>query len=244
MEKSEIINELLKGRYAHRGLHDKPKIPENSMIAFKKAIDNGFGIEFDVHLTKDKKLAVIHDASLKRTCGVDLQIEKITLQEAQEYVLEESDERISSFEDVLNRVSGKVPLVIELKVVGENQEELVDRTMEVLKTYQGLYCIESFNPKAVMYLKSHYPYVVRGQLAACLNKEVKTLPHWKDFLLKNLAVNVVSKPDFMAIRFEDRYDAGFKRYKGPTFYWTIREKEDLSEAEREGAAPIFEKFVP
>ena len=59
-------------RYAHRGYHDKPRIPENSMAAFRRAIENGFGAELDVHLMKDGRLAVIHDASLKRTAGADV----------------------------------------------------------------------------------------------------------------------------------------------------------------------------
>ena len=66
-------------RYAHRGLHDREKgIPENSMAAFKRAAANGFGAELDVHLMKDGHLAVIHDASLLRTAGVDVQIEDLT----------------------------------------------------------------------------------------------------------------------------------------------------------------------
>ena len=81
MKKSDLIKELLKHRYAHRGFHDKPKVPENSMAAFKRAMLEGFGIELDVHLTKDNQLAVIHDASLKRTCGVDFLIEEMTLEE-------------------------------------------------------------------------------------------------------------------------------------------------------------------
>ena len=74
MEKRVLIQELLRHRYAHRGLHAKPTIPENSMAAFARAVEAGYGIELDLHLTRDGKLAVIHDASLKRTCGVDLKI--------------------------------------------------------------------------------------------------------------------------------------------------------------------------
>ena len=101
MEKRQTLDELLKWRYAHRGFHDKPTVPENSMIAFKRAVAEGFGIELDVHLTKDKKLAVIHDSSLRRTCGADLNIEEITLGEAQVYFLEKSEEVIPAFEEVL-----------------------------------------------------------------------------------------------------------------------------------------------
>ena len=52
--------------YAHRGLHSEG-IPENSMAAFKAALDHGYGIELDVHLLKDGNLAVIHDSLLNRT---------------------------------------------------------------------------------------------------------------------------------------------------------------------------------
>ena len=69
MDKRKTLKELLKHRYAHRGFHNKPKVPENSMTAFCHAAAHGFGIELDVHLTKDGRLAVIHDSSLKRTCG-------------------------------------------------------------------------------------------------------------------------------------------------------------------------------
>lgn len=52
--------------FAHRG--SKGTYPENSMLAFKKAISVGVdGIELDIHMTKDNVLVVIHDATLDRT---------------------------------------------------------------------------------------------------------------------------------------------------------------------------------
>ncbi len=283
MEKRKKLDELLKWRYAHRGFHRKPEIPENSMSAFKQAVDEGFGIELDIHLTKDKKLAVIHDSSLWRTCGIDLYIEEITLEEAQVYFLEKSDDVIPELKDVLEAVGGKVPLIIEVKPVDGNHRELVDLLMENLKGYNGLYCVESFNPGAVGYLRKAYPDVIRGQLAGCLNKdteeEVKKIkPHididcveyadtglegtfmdesladesesvpaiswWQNFMLKNLWVNVESRPDFVAYQYEDREMEAFKNYKGAKFLWTIKEYSDLKICEKMGAAPIFEQFNP
>ena len=63
----------LKGYYyAHRGLHDNNSdAPENSMAAFRKAVDAGYGIELDVQLTKDRIPVIFHDDTLKRVCGVD-----------------------------------------------------------------------------------------------------------------------------------------------------------------------------
>ena len=77
-------------RYAHRGLHDKPRIPENSMAAFRRAVERGFGAELDVHLMKDGNLAVIHDSSLKRTAGADVRIEDLTVEDLGQFVLEDS----------------------------------------------------------------------------------------------------------------------------------------------------------
>ena len=63
--------------YAHRGLHGNG-IPENSMAAFRLALEKGYGIELDVHLLKDGTLAVIHDSALKRTTGAEGRIEDLT----------------------------------------------------------------------------------------------------------------------------------------------------------------------
>ena len=255
MEKKQILDDLLTWRYAHRGFHDKPAVPENSMLAFRRAASEGFGIELDVHLTKDKKLAVIHDSSLQRTCGIDLNIEEITLEEAQVYFLEKSEEVIPEFEDVLGVVSGKVPLIVEIKSAGGNDRELTDAVMTALEGYDGLYCIESFSPSVVGYLRKAYPDVVRGQLAGCLNKNFDkknaggsggepTLTRLQDFLLKNLWVNIAGRPDFVAYRYEDRDMDAFVNFKGAKFLWTIRSYDDLQACEKSGAAGIFEQFNP
>jgi len=57
--------------YAHRGLFDNKKIVENTISAFKKTLLNSINIELDVRLTKDKKIIVFHDASIKRLTGID-----------------------------------------------------------------------------------------------------------------------------------------------------------------------------
>ena len=73
--------------YGHRGASGYA--PENTLEAFELAAKQGAaGVELDVHLSKDGKLAVIHDASLWRTCGIDLYIEEVNLEDAQIYFLE------------------------------------------------------------------------------------------------------------------------------------------------------------
>ena len=62
----------LKRDYAHRGLHDSSRlIPENSMLAFREAVKQNLAIELDIHLTRDGKVVVFHDESLKRICNAE-----------------------------------------------------------------------------------------------------------------------------------------------------------------------------
>ena len=121
-------------RYAHRGLHDREKgIPENSMAAFKRAAANGFGAELDVHLMKDGKLAVIHDASLLRTAGADVEIEDLTAETLDQYPLEGTEQRIPLLEEVLPLFTDRAPLIVELKAERGNAEALAAAASRVLK---------------------------------------------------------------------------------------------------------------
>lgn len=99
--------------YAHRGLFDNDSnAPENSLAAFKKAVEAGYGIELDVQLSKDKKLVVFHDATLKRMCGVDGKVWEYTLEELKKFHLKNSKEQIPTFEEFLQVVDGKVPFIL------------------------------------------------------------------------------------------------------------------------------------
>ena len=99
--------------YAHRGLHGAG-VPENSLTAFRLARESGYGVELDVQMTKDRKLVVFHDGSLKRMCGVDGYLRDYTYDELCEFRLAGTDERIPLFEDVLKTL-GKTDLICEIK---------------------------------------------------------------------------------------------------------------------------------
>lgn len=87
---------FLHQRFCHRGYHDKPQIPENSLPAFRRAIERGWGAELDVHLLKDGTLAVFHDSDLSRCAGVSGMIEDLTLPELKKLRLEGTDEKSRS----------------------------------------------------------------------------------------------------------------------------------------------------
>jgi glycerophosphoryl diester phosphodiesterase len=150
--------------YAHRGLHGQGR-PENSMAAFRAALEGGYGIEFDVHLMKDGNLAVIHDSSLKRTAGADVMIEDLTVADLENYRLEGTNEKIPLLRELLDLYAGKAPLIVELKCERNNFSALCRAACAMLDTYDGPYCMESFDPRCVLWLKKHRPDIIRGQLA-------------------------------------------------------------------------------
>lgn len=149
--------------FAHRGLHDNKTIPENSMAAFANAVEHGYGIEFDVYLTDEGTLIVHHDPSLKRTCGIKLHPEKIKNADLDKYRLFGTDEKIPLFKDLLAFIDGRVKLIIEIKVT-KKYEETCSAVFEALKDYKGDYCLESFDPRAVLYMQEKRPDLLIGQL--------------------------------------------------------------------------------
>ena len=109
-----LLPQLRQWHYAHRGLHNEAR-PENSMSAFRAALEKGYGIELDVHLMRDGNLAVIHDSLLQRTTGAQGRIEDLTEQELPNYHLEGTSETIPTLKQVLQLFDGKAPMIIELK---------------------------------------------------------------------------------------------------------------------------------
>ena len=133
---------------AHRGLHNNKDLPENILGAFENAVNHGYGIEFDVWLTRDGNLVVHHDPKLKRTCLRDDRIVDIDTSRLEDYKLMNTEYSIPTFKQTLATVDGKVDLVIEIKP-GQNVEKTCSKVWEELQGYTGRYCIESFDTRIV-----------------------------------------------------------------------------------------------
>ena len=241
------LPELRRWFYAHRGLH-KEGVPENSLAAFSAAKNGGYGIELDVHLLKDGSLAVIHDASLKRTAGVDVQIEDLTASDLASYRLEGTDEKIPLFSEVLGLVCGEVPLIVELKPVGNNYAALCEATCRILDDYHGLYCMESFDPRCIAWLRKNRNEIARGQLAYNLFQVNVKIPAVMKFFLQHHILNVATQPDFIAYKYSQRKTLSnflcrkFWRMQG--VIWTVQSEEELRISQQEGWIPIFENINP
>lgn len=238
---------LMGSHYAHRGLHDnESNIPENSMAAFEKAVDAGYGIEMDVQLTKDRIPVVFHDETLKRICGAEGKVRDYTYEELQAFTLFSSQERIPLLSDVLKLVNGKVPLIIEIKVY-EKASTVCSIADELIRKYKGAYCMESFHPLAIRWYRKHRSQVIRGQLSEnfSTSKKREAFPL---FLVHYLLLNFIGKPDFIA--YNHLHKKNISRtlcqhlYQALGVTWTIRSQKELDEARDAFSMFIFEGFIP
>lgn len=183
---------------AHRGLHKADKsVPENSVAAFRDAVESGYGVELDVHITKDGHLVVFHDDDTRRMCGVNASVEELTLSELQKLYLAGSEERIPSLGEVLAAIDGQVPIILEIKRGGRN-EELCRRVYEMLMCYKGEVCVESFDPFIVRWWYKNAPEVLRGQLSNLPTKLSDGTGAVNAFLVGSCLTNFLCRPNFIA----------------------------------------------
>lgn len=229
---------------AHRGLFDNGNgIPENSLPAFERAVEQGFGIETDVQMSSDGVLVVFHDDSLKRMTGAEGNLSDKTFDELRQLRLLNTDCVIPTFEEFLKAADG-VNLVVEIKNhanIGEVEQKVVN----ALKTYNGHYCIESFNPFIIRWFKKHAPKIIRGTLSC--SYEYTPWPKYKQRMLANLKLCRWNGSQFIA------YDAAtirdnkaVKRFgkRIPIICWTIRSQEEYDKLHDCFDNMIFDSFVP
>lgn len=225
-KKRPDIQWLLSKPIAHRGLYSNPTIPENSKLAFQRAIDSGYPIELDIQLTADKEIVVFHDWDLLRLCNDNRYVKDLTSLELKELPIFNSAERIPLLDEVLELVNGQIPLLIELKVKNYTGE-LENVLCEKLKNYKGLFALQSFHPLCVNHLKKHNANLPCGLLSGsydCFDSQKGI-----SFLLKNLLPVPYIQPDFISYEYKALLDVSISLVrhfsKIPIIAWTVDNDE-------------------
>ena len=233
--------------YAHRGLWDE-KLPENSLGAIRTAAERGFAIEMDIQLSADGEVMVFHDYTLDRVCGRPGKVCEFSAAELGKMPLSGVEsECIPTLSEVLAAVDGRVPLLIELKGESGNTA-LVPAALKVLEGYQGLWCMESFNPLLLRAIKKQAPHVLRGLLSTNLLKEKKDGSKLLNFALSAHLLNFLCRPAFLA--FDKKYPrrkglrAGLRLFGAMPFVYTIKSEADHDAYLASGISPIFDGFCP
>ena len=238
-------------KYAHRGLHGTVDsdtfAAENSLTAFSRAVEHGFGIELDVHVTKDGEVVVFHDDTLTRVTGKDGKIKDFTLAELRELRLSGTEDTIPTLREVLDLVGGKVPLLVEIKETGFDHT-ISEKTVEILKDYQGDYIVESFSPLAFGAFKKKLPEIQRGFLGDKLT-ENEQYRSFKYRLIQRFFLNIAARPAFIAMNKNRAKMFPLPLIKGlfgtATLAWTVKSQNEEAEAYKNGFdGIIFEGYLP
>lgn len=203
---------------AHRGIFNNKDIPENTIKAFKKAIDLNYPFELDIQMTKDEKIVVFHDDNLNRLSNVDKRISDCNYDEIKAIKLLNTRNYIPLFRDVLKLNNDKVLIVVEIKAT-KNRKNVIDKTISLLDNYDN-YIIQSDDPKIIRYIKKNYPNITSGFLVHfdyknyILNKILKS-----SFILKYTHCDFVSisKKLLKEKKYMKKVDNLFK------FVWTLKD---------------------
>ena len=231
---------------AHRGLFGEGA-PENTFAAFERAAGAGYGIELDVRMTSDSKLVVFHDATLRRMFGADVKVSDLTYEELSGYVFPGTSEKIPLFDDVLKTVRGRVPLIIEVKSEG-GCSDTCKELFRALEGYEGIYCMESFDPTALRWFKRTAPNVIRGQLTQNYFKSRASIPFIYKVAMSHLLADFIGRPSFIAYNHRHRLPLSasvlHRLGAGGLAAWTVKSEEELTLARKTYDVIIFDSFIP
>ena len=232
---------------AHRGLYEKDQsVPENSLEAFRRAAAYGCGVELDVQLSKDGAVVVFHDDTVDRMTTEKGRVDSFTLAELQAMPLMGTEHRMPLFTDVMAVLDGVSPTIVELKST-PNYQELCEKTLAILRTCKGPYCVESFDPRIVRWFYLHAPDIVRGQLTEAYSYWRKAgLPLWRCLMMHTLCINFLTHPQFIAFgRGHRPLCMLLGRPLGTmTVFWTERPDSDHSLLAKRYDCRIFEHYRP
>jgi glycerophosphoryl diester phosphodiesterase len=235
---------------AHRGLHDRQRIIENTMDAAEAAIAKGFAIECDVQLTADGDAVVYHDFTLDRLTEGKGRLDQQTAAALAAVPYKATANRIEPLAAFLDRIAGRVPVVVEIKSRFDGNRTLVERTAAVVRERgtQPL-ALMSFDPDLVEALRELAPLVPRGVTAEAAYDDADWgyLSPERRRDLAHFAHIGRTRPDFIAWRVADLPNGvpTMARYFGmPVLTWTVRTPADRERAAAHADQMIFEDFVP
>jgi len=238
----KIRDWILNNPIAHRGLHDD-SVPENSLAAFEAAVKAGFSIEIDVQLTKDKVPVVYHDDFLHRLTGLKKRVTKAMYNAVSELKIADTDEDVPTFQEVLDFIDGRVPLLIEIKK-NKGSRGIERIVLDMLKNYKGEFAIQSFHPMALRKVRKIDPTIYCGLLSSKLT-EMKML-RIKKAAVRNARLFFLAKPDFVSFEINSFPNDRVKRFREelqlPILGWTIKTKEDIERAIEYCDGIIFENI--
>ena len=239
------------GHVAHRGLHDEGR-PENTIAAFDAACEAGYAVELDVQISLDGVAMVFHDDTLDRLTPRKGPLSRLSAPMLRRIPVGGSDGTIPSLRDVLDRIDGRVPVLIEVKdqhgALGEGPGKLERAVAAALGGYRGAAAVMSFNPHSVALLARLMPDTARGLVTARFDAETwPGLPADRRAHLAAIADLAAVGAGFVSHQ-ADALDvpriAALRADGLPVLCWTIRDPAQEAWARRYADSVTFEGYLP
>lgn len=231
------ISWLTRRPIAHRGYHDLNRSRwENTLSAFDAAIERDYAIECDVHLSADGVPVVFHDSVLNRLAGRDGFVHEMSAAELNQLKVGGTDDHIPTLAEMLARVRGRVPLVIELKGVEGKDTGLVAAVAQTLEGYRGEAAIMSFDHWLVRRFADEAPGIPAG-----LTAEKRTIPALEAHF--SMLAHPISFVSFGVSDLPNPF-VSFVREKlaMPVITWTVRNEEARAATFAHADQMTFEGF--
>jgi glycerophosphoryl diester phosphodiesterase len=223
---------------AHRGLWTPEDAPENSLSAFERACQAGYGVELDVRLSADGEAMVFHDEELERMTGADGPPEALTGRELSGLALLGGPDRIPSLAETLALIAGRAMVLVELKPGPQGVEPLVARTAQLLDRYSGPAAAISFDPQALALMARRERNLPRG-LDATLLEDAEAGAAFEQGC-------ALADPQFLVLELGSVLAPAAMRMRAqglPVIAWTVRSPEDTAKIADYSDNFIFEGFT-
>ena len=236
---------------AHRGRHAaETGAFENTIAAAEAAIAGGYGIECDIQGTADGEAVVFHDHVLDRLTPERGAVRDRRTDELTALPIGGGGDTIPTLAAFLDRIGGRVPLVIEVKSRFDGDERPARRMVEVLAGRSAPVAAKSFDPAIVSLLRRIAPSLPRGIVAQARyeggewdaldearKRDMANLLHWSD-----------TRPDFLSWRHLDLPHAAPSLARllapAPVMTWTVRSRDEAVRALVHADQIVFEGFIP
>ncbi|HHD2751951.1 TPA: glycerophosphodiester phosphodiesterase [Clostridium perfringens] len=227
--------------FAHRGFSGK--YPENTLLAFKEALNfDIYGIELDIHKSKDGKLVVIHDEDIKRTFNGKGEVKDYTFKELREFncnkegFKENEACKIPLLEEVFDLIKDKdIVLNIEIKNDIIDYENIEKEVLDLINKYDcfSKILISSFNHEALKKFKALKDDVRLGVLyeeeIANIIEYAKELGAYAIHPAKSLVTEELVK---------NAHEVGIK-----VNVYTVNEEADIEKLKNYGVDAIFTDYA-
>jgi glycerophosphoryl diester phosphodiesterase len=251
--KTALSQAFLGPPIAHRGLHNANEhCYENSLSAVLRAIQSGYAIEVDLQLSSDGHAMVFHDYTLDRMTARSGPINQLTATDLEQTFLADSKDTIMQLSLLLEHVSGRAPLLIELKdqsmSLGPVTGILEKAVAMALEGYEGPVAVMSFNPASVKAMATLAPNIARG-----LTTDAFKASEWPEVNdhrlheLRTLKDYYSTEASFISHDSEDLASQSFIGIKAsgdPVLCWTVKTSEDEKTARAIADNITFENYLP